>query len=309
MIKIERILCPTNLSPEADEALRYAVALARAYNARLFLFYCAEAAPAVAGVAVDGMNHYVKRMFEERLAHHLGLGDFAQLDWAGIVIEDYKDVGEEIVREAAERRVDLIVMRSRRRPRAAALLGSTAELVCRTAPCPVLVTHPQEREWVSRTTGEICIERVLVAYDFSIDSELAMRSGVSLAQEYQAELHLMHVLTRPEADEPEIAWGQNTVENAYHTAARRLQQAVAAEAHLWSKRVVNAVCWGKPFQEILSYAREQEIDLICMGANGNNFGMGTLFGSNVDRVLRQAPCPVLIARPLKPSLAATDFQT
>lgn len=142
MIKIERILCPTNLSQESDEALRYVVALARAYNARLFLFYCAEAAPAASGLNGDGAHQYVLRLFEEGLAHHLGLGDFASLDWEGIVVENKSDASEEIVREAAERTVDLIVMRSRRRPRAAALLGSTAERVCRTAPCPVLVTRP-----------------------------------------------------------------------------------------------------------------------------------------------------------------------
>jgi nucleotide-binding universal stress UspA family protein len=51
----------------------------------------------------------------------------------------------------------------------------------------------------------------------------------------------------------------------------------------------------------LAYAAEQEIDLICMGAQGAGFGMSALFCSNVDRVLWQAPCPVLVARPLRPA--------
>ena len=42
MIKVERILCPTDLSTESDEALRYAVALARIYEAKLFLLHCSE---------------------------------------------------------------------------------------------------------------------------------------------------------------------------------------------------------------------------------------------------------------------------
>ncbi|MGB9181470.1 MAG: universal stress protein [Pyrinomonadaceae bacterium] len=302
MMKIERILCPTNLSNESDGALRYGVALARAYKAKLFLMYCGEAALASAGLA-GGVKAYVKGLFEEGLTRHLGLADFSTLDWEGIVVESGKDPGDEIVREAAERRIDLIVMRSRRRPRAAALLGSTAEQVYRTAPCPVLVTHPHEQEWVSMSTGEIDLRRVLVAHDFSTDSELALRYAISLAQEYQAELHLIHVLGRPETDGPEIAWGPESVEGAYHTAARRLQQAISGEAHLWCN-VVHTVRWGKPYQEVLAYAREQEIDLICMGAKGKNFSMGALFGSNVDRVLRQALCPVLVARPLRPAIAS-----
>jgi len=43
MIKVNRLLCPTDLSSESDEALRYAVALARAYGAQLFLLHCSEA--------------------------------------------------------------------------------------------------------------------------------------------------------------------------------------------------------------------------------------------------------------------------
>jgi nucleotide-binding universal stress UspA family protein len=43
--------------------------------------------------------------------------------------------------------------------------------------------------------------------------------------------------------------------------------------------------------------------LISVGAHGAGFGMRALFGSNVDRVLRQARCPVLVARPLRPACA------
>jgi Universal stress protein family len=46
------------------------------------------------------------------------------------------------------------------------------------------------------------------------------------------------------------------------------------------------------------YAETNEIDLIAMGAHGSGFGIHTLFGSNVDKALRQARCPVLIAHPL-----------
>ncbi len=302
MIKLERILCPTNLSKESDEAMRYGVALANRYKAKLFLLFCGDTAQASNG-SHSGTRRHVKGLFEESLARYLGPSKFNELDWEGNVVEHCEDTGEAIVRQAAELGTDLIIMRSRRRPRAAALLGSTAERVYRTAPCPVLVTHPLEREWVSGVTGEIDLHRILVAHDFSTDSELALNYAVLLAQEYQAELHLMHVLSSPETDGPEIAWGPGAVEGTYHDAARRLHMAVPAEAHLWSN-VSHSVRWGKPYQEVLSFASEQKIDLICMGAKGRNFTMGALFGSNVDRVLRQAPCPILVARPLKPSMSA-----
>jgi hypothetical protein len=92
-------------------------------------------------------------------------------------------------------------------------------------------------------------------------------------------------------------------EGAYHKAAHRLQKAIPPEAYLWCD-VKHAVSEGRPYREILNYAEKNEIDLICLGAHGAGFGMRALFGSNVDRVIRQAPCPVLVTRPLKPAMSA-----
>jgi len=144
------------------------------------------------------------------------------------------------------------------------------------------------------------LARVLVAYDFSDYSELALKYGLSIAQEHQAELHLLHVLPPHSVGEPEIAWFPVSGESAYHTAARRLQRVVPPEVHFWCD-VKTAVSEGHPYREILNYAEKNEIDLISVGAHGAGFGMRALFGSNVDRVLRQSPCPVLVARPLRPT--------
>jgi nucleotide-binding universal stress UspA family protein len=294
MIKVQRILCPTDLSTESDEALRYAVALARIYEAKLFLLHCSKQDSITQEKDEEKLQTQMTRLFVESLVPHLGLSTTNQLDWHGLLRHGVHNVGEVIVREAIAQKVDLIIMRSRRRPRAAVLLGSTAETVCQTAPCPVLVTHPREREWVSLSSGEIDLNRVLIAHDFSRDSESAMNLGISLAQEYQAEVHLMHVLDSAGHDEPELAWSASAGGGAYRFTARKLQEALPKEVHLWCK-FVNVVRCGKVSEEILSYAREQEIDLICIGASGSNRTLENLLGSNVDRVLREAPCPVLVA--------------
>ena len=298
MIGIQRILCPTDLTTESDEALRYAVALSAAYSAKLFVLYCKETETNRNHNGHDAQSVETEPLFIASLAPHLGLKSISELNWEGLVAEKADDVGKTIVREATKHEVDLIVMRSRRRPHAAALLGSTAETVSRTAPCSVLVTHPQEREWVSFSAGEIDLNRILVAHDFSADSELALKYGLSLAQEYQAELHLLHVLNKEERDQPEVAWAQAGSEGGYKSAALQLQAAIPKEAFLWCK-IVNAVSCGNAYQEVLTYAKEHDIDLICMGASGTRFILGVLFGSNTNRVLRQAPCPVLVARPTK----------
>ena len=282
MINIKRILCPTDLSPHSGDAVRYALALARAHEAELVLLNCTD--------DVDG---------EYKLAASVSeYIDPSDSRWR-FVIAPADDAGEQIIAQAQAANADLIVMRSRRRPHRAALLGSTAESVCRNAPCPVLVMHNDEREFVNDEL-KVNLRRVLVAYDFSDYAELGLKYALSIAQENQAELHVLHVLPPNSVSEPEIAWNPMKSESAYHSAALRLQRVVPAEVHLWCD-VKTAVSEGQPYREILNYAEKNEIDLISVGAHGAGFGMRALFGSNVDRVLRQAPCPVLVARPLRPT--------
>lgn len=285
MINIKRILCPVDLSPYSGNAVRYATALSRAHAAELILLHCSDALDA---------EQEIDALVRE---HVDSADDLSNWRWR-LVIASPEDVGEEIMKRAQAEHVDLIVMRSRRRPHRAALLGSTAESVCRSAPCPVLVMHNDEREFVNEKL-RVDLKRVLVAYDFSDYSELALKYSLSIAQEHQAELHLLHVLPPGAVSEPELTWYPSSGESTYHNAARRLQRVVPAEVHLWCD-VKTAVSEGQPYREILSYAERFEIDLISVGAHGAGFGMRALFGSNVDRVLRQAPCPVLVARPLRP---------
>lgn len=292
MIKIERILCPTDLSEDSARTLRYAVALARAFGARLFVCH-RPASPADGEKALRMMESLVEagRAFATGGAH-----ESSPLEWEGVLLEG-EDLGAAITREAATKGAHLLFMRSRRRPLAAALLGSTAEAVSRLAPCPVLVMHADEREWMDEATGAITLKRILVAYDFSPHSELALRHASALAQLYQAELNLLHVLPPPPFQEPEVRRVGTAADEECREAARLLQEAVPAEAHAWCD-VRHSVQYGKPHQEILSHAGGQEVDLIAMGAHGFGSGSQALFGSNVDRVLRQARCPVLVAHPL-----------
>ncbi len=291
MLKINRILCPTDLTVSSKAALQYAIALARSYEAKLYVCYCVDSFTDLAN------RSELTKLFEDAIRAHVEEIDGSFINCDAIVIEG--DPVLTLSQAAAARQIDLIVMESRRRPLAAALLGSTAEAVCRTAPCPVLVMHADERDWVGDNVQPIKLQKILVAHDFSNDAEIAAKYAASLAQEYQAELHLVHVL--PVALAPALASLPFNVENDFQRATRLLQQSIPEEAVLWCN-IKQAILAGQPYREILSYAEENQVDLICMGVHGAGFSMRALFGSNSDRVMRQAPCPVLITRPLKPAL-------
>lgn len=289
-ILFRRILFVTDLSPQSGDALDYAVALARSYNARLLV--CHPAGPRSA------KSEVVERRFNEKGARQAGPDAAPHLDWE--FIEVVGDVATEVTRIASERGADLIVLSSPRNFGVATVLDPTAEAITRTAPCPVFITHPRQREEAEASDERAPFGRILVAYDFSGDSELALTYGLSLAQEFQAELHLLHVLA------PGVVGTSPHSESAFQAAANRLHRAVPGETYLWSE-VKHAVSQGPPYREILAYAREHRMDLVCIGASGAGFGLWALFGSNTDRILRQAPCPVLIARPLKPLAEVTGY--
>jgi nucleotide-binding universal stress UspA family protein len=302
MMTLEKIFCSTDLRPSTDEALSYALALAKAYEAKVYVCHAVEQSE----LREETKARLGAQIAEtvQRHCYYTKAGRPGLPNWEPIIAPG--DAAETIIREAAQHHADLIVMHSRRQSYAATLLGSTAEAVSRTAPCPVLITHPHEREWVDPATGEIQLTNILMAYDFSNDSEVALMFALLLAEEYQSKLHLMHVL--PPKISPNSLTEFESDEIAETT--RQLQEAIPEEAKLWCQ-LKPVVRLGKPYREILGYADEHDIDLICMGVRGAGFGMQSLFGSNVDRVLRQSSCPVLIARPLKPAsfvLAETKIE-
>ncbi|MEW6734718.1 MAG: universal stress protein [Acidobacteriota bacterium] len=278
---ITRILYTTDLSIDSQQALPYATALARAYGAKLFLCHWQQTSSIEKRAQVEDQ-------LKDMIATSVAQNGAAGLEWESVVIAGH--TLEVILKEAIKDHINLIVMNSRRRPYAATLLSSTAEVICRNASCPVFVTHTPERDWVDKN-GKINLRRILIAYDFSPFSELALHYALSLAQEHKAELHIMHVLPTY----PEMPW-RPTPQTAFHRAEHKLQHAIPLDMKT-TEKIDRVVREGQPYREILLYAEEHATDLICMGAHGAGFNDWALFGSNTDRVLRQAPCPIFIARP------------
>jgi nucleotide-binding universal stress UspA family protein len=149
MINLRRILVPTDFSETSAAALRYAVALARRFGARVDLLNVSDY-PVIADEA-----DYPIRIFEtmQNTAHD-HLRRLLTEQEVKELRPDYAmrigDPAEEIVRYAHEHGVDLIVMGTHGREGVMrAVLGSVAETVVRRAPCPVLTVHHPEPEFVA----------------------------------------------------------------------------------------------------------------------------------------------------------------
>jgi nucleotide-binding universal stress UspA family protein len=148
MIKIDRVLVPTDFSEYSDQARTYACELAKRFDAELHLVHVVHlvAQPFYGGPISDELLNP-----EEPALEKLEGLQGPDLDQVSRVVRRVQ-VGSpfvEIVRYARENDVDLIVMGTHGRTGLAhALIGSVAERVVRKAPCPVLTVRPEGHQFV-----------------------------------------------------------------------------------------------------------------------------------------------------------------
>src|SRR5262249_56858475 len=127
------------------------------------------------------------------------------------------------------------------------------------------------------------LSRVLFCTDFSENSERALSYAISAAAEYDAELRLLHVVEHvPRSAKAELLTA----------CAEQLAKLIASEQRK-NLKVQTNVNVGKPYEQIVQYAREEQIDMIAMAVRGADALDRAVFGSTTYRVIQLRPCPVL----------------
>jgi nucleotide-binding universal stress UspA family protein len=294
MIEIRRILCPTDFSTFAERALRQAIPLARWYESDLTVLHVVPPA-----VPVDGMLAYtlptlgdpdVRTRLERELAQFA-----APARAAGIATDTLLREGAltpKILELARDLPADLLVMGTHGQGGLERLmLGSVTESVLRRAPCPVLAIPHDE----AASAGLAPFKRIVYATDFSPAADDALDYALSLAEEAQGTLVLVHVMEGPTLRATTSGLPLNLsrlTADLAEDARRSLRKAVPTSARDWCT-TEEVIAFGRPATEIMRVAREREAQLIVMGVHGRNTLDLLLFGSTTHRVIRKAPCPVL----------------
>ena len=293
----KKILCTSDFSDLANDAIPYGIALANEYGAKLYLCHVIDlTSVAMYGEAITAFEEQQKRMRTYALDQLSQLMAGKNVDWEPLIATGH--VADTIAHLAAENDVELVVSANRGRSGLKRLiLGSVTGRLMRVLPCPILIVRsPGPQTLVEQG---IRYRRILVGCDFSSDSALAFEYGLSLAQEFQAEFHLAHVI--------EPAAYKDLLKSAAQTGGmderdlreqlnEKLIQMVPEEAHSCcsAKTVLLA---GQPHEELTKYALVQDVDLIVMGVRGRSLVENLFVGSTTARTVRDAPCPVLSVRP------------
>lgn len=146
------------------------------------------------------------------------------------------------------------------------------------------------------------IKKILVPHDFSSHSKKALDWALELAEKWQAEVELLHVIhiLPPVVDVPNDMYAD--VERDQLAAAQKDLEAIHLEKTNGSQVTINIhVQRGVPFQAICEHAEAQQVDLIVMGSHGRTGLSHVFIGSVAERVIRHAPCPVLITKHSDPA--------
>lgn len=134
-------------------------------------------------------------------------------------------------------------------------------------------------------------DKILCPVDFDQNSLLALGLATELAQERKAALYLMHVVAMPPGPEVALPFGK------METAARTKLEKLAREKVGSAARYEVDIAMGDPGVEVVQWAKRMGADLIVMATHGRKGLRRLALGSVTERVVREAPCPVLTVRP------------
>ncbi|WP_263788471.1 universal stress protein [Salinibacter grassmerensis] len=296
MLSIRRILWPTDFSKGADRAFPHAAALASWHEAELHVLNVTEERSG--GASADDVP-----IPESTLSELLSVdGDpppHVDLNALTLVQEqrEHESPPEAIVGYAEEQAIDLIVAGTRgRRGLQRLLIGSVAEEVLRTAPCPVLTVRGEGDD-----APAWAVRNILVPVDFSDASLEALRHAKELALTYGAQITLLHAVE--EVIYPS-AYGVEPANLPGAQVIERVEESLAdlARTEIGYEHVTVEAKIGYAPSTILDYAETNEVDLFAIATHGRTGLERMLLGSVAERVLRRAPAPVFTVKSFGKSL-------
>jgi len=144
------------------------------------------------------------------------------------------------------------------------------------------------------------LKKILYPTDFSEHSLCALPYARDLAGQFGAELHCLHVV-----DESYQYWlgpGETAVpvvfpmDDIIKSVQKQMDDLVKKHFGDLGNQVIASVVSGRPFVEIIRYAREHDIDLTVIATHGHGALASMFLGSVTEKVVRKSDCPVLTVR-------------
>jgi len=282
-MKVERILTGIDFGPATEIVVGYASFFAEVLGASLKLLYVIDylvTPPAYLAPYMEEEKNVAEKKFtvlKKRLKD------------AGIKVETEVVVGRlresfDVVAKKINANMLVLGFMSH------ALRRSSSEKLIKGLQIPMLVVRGEKAE--TSRTGPIKIRRILCPTDFSEESKKALNLAKELKDIFSSRLDVIHVFPSHILEKKMKKWknGDKAIKELFDQTAARLDKFLS-DSGIKGPGIIDK---GEPENKINSFSRENDIDLVVMGARGLGFIKGMVIGSVTDAVLKSSPCPVLV---------------
>lgn len=289
-IMLDNMLYLADFSPLSEAALSFAIRVAGKYDRKLYALHVSMPSDDIyktqkhGSLTIEGANESAKAKMDLLNSKLSGIRH-------QIIVENVGKVWLSVEQAIRQFRINAVISGTRgHTDDQRFLLGSVARAMLRRSPVPMFtIGHGV----LKSVYDGAWFQRLLVAIDFTPESMAAASYAISLAEETQAQLVLLHVKRHPERKGTERRLEQSVAE-AFH----QLEKSVPEYARLRFSPEI-AVEYGEPVERILETAEKHEADLIVLGIRDPQDRLGTAKEperSTARKVVAYARCPVLTLR-------------
>ena len=283
MQRYQKILLAVDLYENYDDLVKEAQRLQTAYQATLKVVYVTPHIVSSLPYAYNFQDS-IRTQAEKRLQAlqaKFGFSEDALFLREGNPKEEITDLAREL-------QADLIISGSHGKHGFELILGSTANGILHLASCDVLTLRINDE---GKHLGDFSYKNIVLAADLQEDNLPVIRRAQALQEQYQAKLHIIHVV----GDVASLGYYPPIEIDLKGEAEKNLAELIQNQ-HLNVNADQVHVKIGFPREEILGLAQHVHADLIIIGSHGHKAIASALLGSTTNAVLHGANCDVLVVR-------------
>ena len=305
MLQLQKILFPTDFSKCAEQALAHTVFLAEESRAEIHVLHVItifQDQPSVVSNEIAETKEMVKKLEDVAEKQLNKILNSHSSDDVKITTEIKRGISAApaILEYASDNNIDLIVMGTHgRRGLGHLLLGSAAEEVVRLAPYPVFTIRE-----LKEPKSVMQVNNILVPVDFSNHSQKALSYASEIAQSYNAQLQVLHIIEETMYPAFSVTGKSSIfdlVPGIKDDSRKRIEKMIKefVSDKVKSKVFVQG---GRAANDIIKFAKENSTDLIVIATHGLTGLEHMLLGSVTEKVVRMAHCPVFTVKAFGKSL-------
>jgi nucleotide-binding universal stress UspA family protein len=298
---IRNILVPVDFSERSIQAIETARRLAQRFSATIHLVhvYQFQYPDTFMGPVFSAAE--LPDSFEEHRRTHLAEQLKAIASKSGLSPRDQTHLRmdapafDEICRFAQEIPADLIVIPTHGYTGLKhVFLGSTAERVVQHSACPVFVVRNKKQR--SKTGPWLSIGTIVVPVDFSSCSREGLQYAIRFAKEFGARIILVHAtyLGYIYSSEGTAIYDVPALQKTARENAERQMRKLVRAVKFGEVKFATVLTEGSPVLDICAFAKDHDADLIITSTHGLTGFQHILIGSIAEKVVRHAPCSVLV---------------